>query len=77
MKITCKSCKGEVNVPMLFYGERIVTQQFILSDAMEYKAVVQGKALCLCCGAVICETFSSVIKGRDIVRLAIGEGGEE
>lgn len=77
MRITCEICKEEVDVSMYFYDTRVDKAQFLPSDPILYRAVTNGRAICPSCGADISKTFSSFISSRDIVRLAIGEGGAE
>lgn len=76
MKITCKRCKEEVEVAMYFFNKRITTKCYLPGDPEEYHAVTFGRAICPCCGAEINEKFSSMISSKDIVQLAIGQGGE-
>lgn len=72
MLITCKHCKQEVNVPMYFYDAMITTETY-LNLHQDYKAIVNGKAICPACGTEIQEIFYSTISTDDIVWLATGE----
>lgn len=73
MIVTCQHCKEEVDVSMYFYNHMITKEQFLPTDAVEYKAFVIGKAICPFCGAEINKKFSSIISRKDIIRLAIGK----
>ena len=73
MRITCKHCKQEVEVPMYFYNSRITSDSFLQFGTVEYKAFVDGKAICPVCGTEIRETFCSTISTDDIIWLATGE----
>ena len=70
--ITCIRCKQKVEVSMYFYGERIVTTESFMDFDIEYKALVNGKAICPICGKEIQEIFHSIISKRDIISLATG-----
>ena len=71
MLITCQSCKQEADVAMYFYNHMIAKEEYSLSQTTEYRARVNGKAICPYCGAEINKTFSSIISNKDIVELAI------
>lgn len=73
MKITCKNCKQETEVPMYFYNTRITTETYARLGAQEYKAFVDGKAICPLCGTEIREIFHSRISSEDIIWLTTGE----
>ena len=73
MKITCKHCKQEVEVPMYFYNARITTEAYLQLNAEEYRAIINGKAICPLCGTEIREIFHSRISSEDILWLATGE----
>ena len=73
MKITCNCCKQEVEIPMYFYNERITTESYMQFGTEEYKAFIDGKAICPICGNEIREIFHSTISKKDIVWLITGE----
>ena len=72
MKITCKRCKEEVEVPMYFYDSQIIKTSFLPTDAETYAAASRGKAICPMCGYEMNEYFHSAISERDIITLAVG-----
>ena len=73
MKITCKHCKQEVEVPMYFYNARITTQTYLQFGTEDYRAIIDGKAICPLCGIEMREIFHSSISDEDILWLATGE----
>ena len=73
MRITCRHCKQEVDVPMYFYNPRITTETFLQLNTAEYKAFVDGKAICPVCGTEIREIFHSTISTDDIIWLTTRE----
>lgn len=70
MKVTCNNCKQEVEVPMYFYNERITITSYLQFDTEEYKAFIDGKAICPLCGSAIYEIFHSRISKEDIIWIA-------
>ena len=74
INITCKHCNREVRVAMYFSDARIcTTKDFVDNRADQYKAMVDGRALCPVCGKEIHEIFVQEIIEEDIVSLAVGE----
>ena len=75
MRITCNNCKQEVEVPMYFYNERITTTSYHQFGTNEYKAFIDGEAICPLCGDTIHEIFYSTISKKDIIWITTGERG--
>ena len=70
MLITCNNCKQEADVAMYFYNHMIAKEECFMSQTTEYRARVNGKAICPYCGMEINKTFSSIMSNNDIVKLA-------
>ena len=75
MKVTCNNCKQEVEVPMYFYNERITTTSYLQFNTEEYKAFIDGKAICPLCGNTMHEIFHSIISKEDIIWLTTNGRG--
>lgn len=74
MRITCRSCKQEVEVVMYFYNTEILTESVYCDPWKKiYIASVDGKAICPLCGKEIREIFNTRITDDDILWLATGE----
>jgi hypothetical protein len=50
----------------------ITKHQYFPEDAIEYTALVRGKAICPFCGQEIQETFEKLVTKTDIIRIATG-----
>lgn len=76
MRVTCNNCGQKVEVPMYFHNERITTTSYFQFNTEEYKAFIDGKAICPPCGDTIQEIFHSTISKEDIIWIATkGKGG--
>jgi hypothetical protein len=71
-KVKCDHCKEEVRVSLYFYGALITMEEDAVYQSKEYRAVVNGKAICPYCGSEINKTFSKCINTGDIIDLAGG-----
>lgn len=72
MKVTCSRCKIESDLKFYFYDQMITKHQYFPEDAIEYTALVRGKAICPFCGQEIQETFEKLVTKTDIIRIATG-----
>ena len=74
MKITCKSCKQQVEVNMYFYNAEIkVIDDLDRLGKKLYTATADGKAICPNCGKEIREIFYRFIPDKDIIRFCTSE----
>jgi hypothetical protein len=68
--ITCKHCKNEITVPMYFSDVKITNESYMALDAVEYRAIATGKAICPLCGNEVREICSNVFSRQDIIDFA-------
>ena len=73
MKVTCKSCKQEVDVALYFYDAHIQMVEDPVHFFNYSRALCRAKAICPCCGQEIQEYFEREIPKNTIIKLATGE----
>ena len=72
-KVSCESCRNEVEVALYFSGKRIIShEKNALNNETYYEAVCRGTAICPICGCTIEKLFKKTISSKSIVDLAVG-----
>ena len=70
IKIKCLECGEEQYQTVHLYDPHIIVEQNMPACNAECTAVVHGRSICPCCGAVITSVFKSLIFNDDIKELA-------
>lgn len=77
VKVKCDRCREEVDVALYLYNAKIEFIRYLPSDPEDYRAAVDARATCPVCGGEIRKHFAKLVGRADIIKLAVGKGGEE
>lgn len=70
--VECKHCHRKVKVALYFSNARIYTNKDLINfGSDDYRAYVDGRAICPVCGKEIQEVFRHEITAEDITRLCV------